>query len=161
MVEERDWQVALSGIHEKLQDTSDDIADLRTEVRDVREEQRRVQDQLQSHHEMAERDRRFAESLHQDHETIRETVKEISASQRLASQNSALMQRLNDQTHKGLVEKHDQLYEAFASHAKSEDEDRRKLFIALLGIIVAMVGGFVSTAVMVLTKIASAVGAGG
>lgn len=144
-----DWEAALNGLHNQIGDVRDDISNVRIEVRDLGSEQKSTQDQL-AH------DRAVVKELHKDYLSIRDAVNEISTAQRLASQNATLMQRLNDQTNRGLEGKYDKLYASVERHASRDEDTRKKLLFVLISLVIAMVGGFAGTAVMVMTKIADA-----
>lgn len=154
------WESALDGIHHQLEDVREDIRDVRVEVKSVLDEQASVRELRKVEERQREQGREEVFRLHQDYEKLSAAVSEISTAQKLAAQNMALTQRLNDQTQNDLSSWYERLSEQFRRHTEQEQQDRKRLMYLLAGLITAMVGGFASTAIMVLTKMAEALGAG-
>ena len=51
-----------------------------------------------------------------------------------------------------LTTSHRELKDAFVEHANQEEEDRRKMFWVLVGVIIALIGGFGSTLLTLFVK---------
>lgn len=153
------WKEALDGLHDQIDDVRSDIRDVRIEVKSVRDEQHRVREQMQLQAERATDDRENVKSLHSDFEGLQKAVNEVSTAQKLAAQNAVLTQRLNDYAMESHSKASEQLKDQLREHMEKEEDDRRKLMLLLGGLIITMVGGFVSTAIMVMTRMADAIGA--
>lgn len=57
-----------------------------------------------------------------------------------------------------LIAGHSELKSAFIAHAKQEEDDRRKMFWVLVGVIVSMLAGFTGTALTIVIKLGALAG---
>lgn len=57
-----------------------------------------------------------------------------------------------------IVDGHRELRNAFIAHAKQEEDDRRKMFWVLVGVIISMLAGFTGTALTIVIKLGALAG---